>query len=143
MRQAIREHDPDRLFAIIWRPILIIAVIAGFFIVQHQDRVNTDNALSQGFYQSAIKGVQKSRDGCQRTNEGLRQPLYDFISDAIRTRRHEAAASKDGQRVADLVAIQNYSQIRRSIVRSSSDVALSPGSPRVNCDRAFPYPHQP
>ena len=61
-----------------WRLIAFLFLAVVFAGLQLKDGSDTYNAQV---------------DGCERTNEGLRQPLYEFFTGAIAVRRAEAQAS--------------------------------------------------
>lgn len=112
--------------------ICFVAVIAGFFYTTAQ--------FKGDLAEQDRRSVRDAQAGCERSNVGLRRPLYDFITDAMKTRSAQARASTGAERVANEVAADRYRHRRVAMVNAVEDVAKAPGSPEVDCQSAFPSP---
>lgn len=96
--------------------------------------------LAGGTLLIARQGVDARHDqlisGCKRNNP-LRQGLYNnSIADA---RSREAAASQftgEAHKTIKHLAAQNRRDAQ-ALVDAAGDLSLSPGSPEINCEKAF------
>lgn len=122
---------PDSLKPTLGAFLLFLLLAAGLWVIEGRTPSNDD--IAQDFYKRSVQGVEATRDGCERSNAGVRQPLYDFITAAI------VAREADG----DTAVADSYRVIRQAQVRAAADVPKSPGSPQVDCQAAFPLPPAP
>lgn len=112
--------------------VLFLAIVAGFFYSGAQ--------FHSEFAQRDLNAARATQAGCERTNAGVRRPLYDFITDAMHTRREQARVTTGEERVANALAADRYAHRRAAMVNAVEDVAKAPGSPEVACQDAFPLP---
>lgn len=121
---------------VVWAFIGVIVVGAAFWYANYLSAQRANDRIAEEH-----RTVQAQRDGCERTNEGVRAPMYDFFSDAIHARR-QASLHADNQqdRQTDLEAVRNYQEDRQAMIDAAAPVALRPGSPLLDCRKAYPSP---
>lgn len=89
----------------------------------------------------SISLVNSQRIQCERGNTGTRQTLYKFLQSAERARLAEANRERDPTVArASRQASKEYRALRINMITSIKDVAQAPGSPYVNCEKAYPKP---
>lgn len=115
-----------------WPSVLIlVAIVAALFLIE--GRGVSGDELARETYERDVQRVEESRAACESTNDGIRQPFYDFLSDAI-----DAREADGDTEVAD-----DYRAIRRDQLEAIAAVAKHPGSPQVDCQTRFSLPDPP
>lgn len=112
--------------------IFAVAVIVGFFYTTAQ--------FKSEFADQDLKAARGAQAGCERTNDGLRRPFYEFVSGAAHNRMELAGTSTGAEHDANVAAAVEYRQIAALVIQAVEDVAKAPGSPEVDCQLAFPLP---
>lgn len=79
-------------------------------------------------------------DSCERINQGIREPLFNFLTDAITTRNLTAENSSGDEKQINVRAAEKYQSIADKMVESSGQFKLYNNRPEVDCDEAFPKP---
>ena len=92
-----------------------------------------------------IQGVSQNNSSiaaCERGNEGLRKPLFEFLTDARDIRLEQAAISEGEEKRVNERAAKNYNQQAEDMVTAAEKdgVLLEEGKPYVDCDAAYPAP---
>ena len=118
---------------------VVCVLIGGIYLSNEADREEREQ------YKADVKETQEDRAACDAANQGLRQPLYDFLTDAYERRSLE---SKDRdltpqQRADSAATAAEYDATREEMVEAVADVAKFEGSPKVNCSERYPLPEAP
>lgn len=111
--------------------IFIVLIGIGFLVVE--SRSTSADELARIMYERDVQQTEQLRSGCQATNEGLRQPFYDFITDAIHAREDSG----------DIAVADQYRHVRREQIEAVAAIARFPGSPQVDCEARYTLPQAP
>lgn len=106
----------------------IVIIIAAFLIV---------------FVPSFVQNVNLRNNqvtACERSNEGIRRPLFKFLTDAKKVRQAQVYTTTGTERQINKEAVRDYSNDISLMVEAVDDVAITPGEPFVDCDEAYPPP---
>lgn len=120
---------------IMWTLPIVCLLLAAFLYVNHLSEQRATDRVNE-----EITNIKEQRAGCERQNKRL-LPMYHFLGDAIDTRRQAAVSDTDPmQRRNDLKAVRRYTRDRQEMISAVADVAVRPGSPNVDCKKAYTLP---
>jgi hypothetical protein len=121
-----------------WVPVaaLILSVGIGFIVTEARTQEG-DVVLAR---EIASDVIEAGRMECERTNEGIRKPLFHFLGTARQSRLDEAERKSGTERQSELDTAAEYREDRRLMVESAGNISLRPNSPLVDCELAFPLP---
>jgi hypothetical protein len=137
LEKKVARVDRRHMYRMILLYMVPTAIIL-FGVFYYSNYLSTQRANDR--LQEEKANVINQRKGCERGNTGIRQPIYNFFTDAIQTRLESAKVDTGIARATDLQAARAYRQDRDSMVTSVADVAQAPGSPLINCNKAYPLP---
>lgn len=80
--------------------------------------------------QNQQEALERSVTGCERTNEGLRAVLYDFLAAAVEARRSTGSAT-------DLAAARSYEDLQERMREAVEDFPGEGHPADADCEAAF------
>lgn len=122
--------------------VAVIVLLFGFSIwaveVKSSHKVDDSaqsliDAYAKDMYQRDVDAVASQRAGCDRTNGGLREPLYGLLTHEVREMQRKGNAAK----------VRFYEGLIDDMVAAAAAFPLKPGSPLVDCQLAYPPPAPP
>lgn len=82
-----------------------------------------------------------SVNACERSNEGLRTPLYEFMKGAEKSRREQARITTGMESRVNKATANEYKDIAEAMVLAvSEELRLEADRPEVDCEAAYPKP---